>query len=155
MPFLRGLRFFQRHLRIGEIGAGILAVRVEKQVIQLARYVVMMGDVSARACDAVHLRQAAAKHSREPLQLVQQGVPAVPIIVENQYLKHVRDRAALNRQTAIHIGFAEHQFRLDPDPERRQSAVQPDRGLRSALAVNTHATVRPNHGQPPIPDETR
>src|SRR3546814_10975370 len=57
MGFLVGLRLFKTVVGVGEIRAAVLAVGVQKQVIEPIRQVVMMGDVPFRSHRNVKLGQ--------------------------------------------------------------------------------------------------
>ena len=59
MTLLRGLRVFERFIRIVEIGAGILPVGIEEEIIERVGQVVVMGDVLARAPQRIVLLEHA------------------------------------------------------------------------------------------------
>src|SRR3546814_1352521 len=58
MGFLVRLRLFKAVVPTGEIGAAVLAVGVEEEIIEPVRQVVMMGDVLLRPHRVVQLGQA-------------------------------------------------------------------------------------------------
>src|SRR3546814_7738863 len=59
VPLLVRLRLIQALLAAAEVGAGILAVGVEEEVVELAGKVVVVGDVLLRLADRIILLQAA------------------------------------------------------------------------------------------------
>ena len=59
MALLGGLRLLERHVGPFEIGAGILHVVVEEELVELAREIVVALDVALGAAGRVHLMQAA------------------------------------------------------------------------------------------------
>ena len=64
MPLLCGLRVLERLAGIFEIGAGILAVGVEEEIVKPLVEVVMAGDVALGAQPIVSLVQAAKRDAR-------------------------------------------------------------------------------------------
>src|ERR1700726_4661209 len=69
VPFLADLRFFERFTGRGKIRAGILAVAIEEEIVELPRKVVMMGDVSARARGIIELGKPAGNPTPDSFNL--------------------------------------------------------------------------------------
>jgi hypothetical protein len=70
MALLFLLRLLEALVAVREIGAGILAIRVEEEIEQLGREIVMMGDIRARAAERIvllQITQGSAKPLAQPL----------------------------------------------------------------------------------------
>ncbi len=111
MRLLVGLGLLQAVLRIGVVGAAILPVVVEEELVQLVLEVIMMGDVALRPGGAVAAEQPL------PAQLALLDRLAVvaaflPPVVGGDQLEQVEDRPVLDDQPAVHIGFADRQARV-------------------------------------------
>ncbi len=63
VPLLCGLRVVERLAGIFEIGAGVLAVRIEEEIVETRIEVVVTCDVAPRAPPVVALMQAAKRHA--------------------------------------------------------------------------------------------
>src|SRR3546814_10336981 len=68
VPLLVRLRLIQALLAAAEVGAGILAVGVEEEVVELAGKVVVVGDVLLRLADRIILLQARSEEHTSELQ---------------------------------------------------------------------------------------
>ena len=95
-----------------EIAAAILPVGVEEQRIEPAVEIVMMRHVAARAPARIELAEAPGEVAEEPLQ--PRPVRHVGILPEHDG-EHVGDRALLDHESAVHVGFAELQFGIEQD----------------------------------------
>ena len=78
MPLLRRLRVVERLAGVFEIGAGILPVGIEEEIVEARVKVVVTGDVAPRVPAVVALVQAAKRHARliqrlDPWQALQFG----------------------------------------------------------------------------------
>jgi hypothetical protein len=106
LGLLRGL---QRHVRVGEIGAGILPVGIEEEIVERAGQVVVVRDVGPGARGGVVLVDGAARAPDRPRQppppqpVRQRGVPRG----ERQQPLQV---IAVERERAVHVGLAQCQF---------------------------------------------
>ncbi len=110
VPFLGELGVVERLLGAVEIAAAVLPVGVEEQRIEPAVEIVMMRHVVARAPARIELLQAAVKVTQQPLR--PRPVRHVGILAEH-YGEHVGDRAALDHEGPVHIGFAEFEFGIE------------------------------------------
>lgn len=95
----------------GEIGAGILAVGVEKQIVQRAGKIVMMGDVPLRAAHRVVLPQPARRILQPPGHREYQ-VTVARRSVSAQIFEDVFVGAFLDDQGPVHIGLADMEERV-------------------------------------------
>jgi hypothetical protein len=167
---LRFLRLVQSHVGPGEIGAGVLLVGVEEEIVERARQVVVMRHVAAGAAHGVERAQPPqvvaqrfergdpCRHAlrrlvrdrkpKEPVQIVvPEGDPTVGVaLAEGQF--GVRDKAA--------------QQRLVPDvkDDRRSGAAAEGMGFSVGQVDDKRPLPhhgadhpekqRPPHGQPPL-----
>ena len=109
MRFLVELRLLEAVLGIAEIGAGILAVLVEEQLVEAAGEVVGMLGVAPRAAPPVDLVELAGEEigdardralGLQPAGILERGVVAE----EQSEVAHVAGR--LDHEPAVHIGLA-------------------------------------------------
>ena len=103
-----GLRLLQAVVGIGVIGAAILLVGVEEQVVQPRRQVVMVRDILLRSplhVDPVEpvLHRAEAPHERGGLQGI---LPALPGRIAGHQLDQPHDVVAVDGQSPVHVHFA-------------------------------------------------
>ncbi len=125
------LRLFQRVVGGLEVGAGILLVVVEEQVVELARQVVVMRHVLLRLADRIVLR-----HRAQPVPQPQHRLLQPERILVPQALHAEPEKAAqvvvLDGQGAVHIGLADREIGLGQDPRqhRRIAERHPDRRHR-------------------------
>src|SRR5262245_21000286 len=108
MALLRELGIIERLVGGLEIGAAVLPVGVEEQRVELAVEIVVVRDVAPRARARIELPDAAREVAGEASQSRPRRKAAVAMLTE-QDRKHVRDRALLDHDTAVHVGFAESQ----------------------------------------------
>ena len=110
-----------------EVGAGILPVAVEEQVVELRREVVVVGDVALRPADRV----VAAGQAQQPLQALRSRI--IGVVVERRrcgrQIEDVVDGAVLDREGAVHIGLAGRQTRAGRQPPGGRAVVDADRYL--------------------------
>ena len=111
MPLLGELRLFEGEIRLLEIGAGILPVVVEKEFVEPAIEIVVMGDVLLGARGGIVLTQAAGEDTG-----LQQGAcpsgPRLAFEIGQDRLEQVVNGAALHDDPPIHIGFAKGERRV-------------------------------------------
>jgi hypothetical protein len=95
-----------------EIAAAILAVAVEKQRVKSAVEIVMVGDVPTRPPSQIELRDPPP---REPHRRDRRRPPSPSgsVLVPRHEIDEVGDRAALDRERAVHIGFAELEIGIE------------------------------------------
>src|SRR3546814_7835886 len=87
VPLLVRLRLIQALLAAAEVGAGILAVGVEEEVLELAGKVVVVGDVLLRLADRIILLQAADVAAKGEAEL-HQGIALEVGVVAGQSEEH-------------------------------------------------------------------
>src|SRR5712691_3567559 len=126
VAFLGELGVIERLVAGLEIGAAVLPVGVEEQRIELAVEIVVVRDVAPRPRARIELLQAAIEKTDEPLQLRPRGWPAVATLTKHDG-KDVGDRALLDHDAAIHVGFAESQLGIDEDATLGRSGGEADR----------------------------
>src|SRR3954451_3129440 len=115
MGLLRRLRGLEAGRLVVEIGAAILEVGIEEEAEEIAREIVMMGHVAARAALPVPIVDQRAEPARTPAQGMGRAV-LLPGEVERDQLEQVAYVAALDREAAVHIGLAEAQGGIAQDP---------------------------------------
>ena len=106
MAFFVDLSFFQID-RIGiEVSARVLPVFVEEQIVKVVGQVVMMGDVALRLADGIVLLEA----TKYAAHIADEGVKGMVLDMFNvlrRQIDKIVQRAALDRQRTLHIGFAD------------------------------------------------
>ncbi len=131
MVLLVDLGLLERLIAGLEIGAGILAVAVEEEVVELVVEVVVMRDVALRPADRIVL-----------LEDPHQALPAVGPAYERrafqcghvaaQQIKQVVDvAAAFDGEQALHVGFAKRQARSKGQPDAGPPSVDAHRDSRA------------------------
>ena len=131
MRFLVGLGLLQAVLGVGEVGAAILTVIVEEELVQLVLEVIMVGDVALRT------RGAVAPEQPFPAKLaLLDGLAVVaalfPAVVAGDELQKVEDRPVLDDQPAVHISLADRQARVAHQLERDLAIGNADRQILAA-----------------------
>src|SRR5437870_4070539 len=123
MQLLVRLGNFQIVVVAGEIGAAVLAVLVEKQVIEGAREIVVMGDIATGAMDGVvavyHPGKAAELLAPDLAWMAFQMAEVAPDQVEN-----VIDRAVLAGKPLVHPGFPEGELGIEEEAPMERAVVQ-------------------------------
>ena len=133
----------EAHLRLGEIGAAILAGRDRGRARKRSvREIVMMGDVAARAALPVPIVEQGAEPARAPAQGVNRAV-LLPCQVERDELEQVANLAILDRQAAVHEGLAEAERRVAQDASFGAAAREADRHRLQALARRSERALPP------------
>ncbi len=155
MPLLVELRRLQIVAGIDEIGAGILPVRIEEEVVERARQVVMMRHVAARAVRRIELLKAAEQDVDPAGQGRVVGV-AVQLQIFHEDGEDAVEIALVDGQGAAHEGFAEDQARIEEQPPAQRGIVKPDAGGGTRpVAEFVPRTVRLDDRQPAALHETR
>ncbi len=111
MRLLVDLRLFQAVGRIGEIGAAILAVAIEEEIVELGRQIVMVRDVALRSPFLVEGAQPAERIAGKAHARFQAGIVAEllePGVVRDD-VEQVVDIAALDHQPPVHERLARRQ----------------------------------------------
>ncbi len=113
VAFLGELRFGKRGVGRIEIGTGILLVGIEKQVVKLAREIVVTFDIARRTRNRVHLLEAAEEHAQFSGGFHPRlGRCRRPGIFKH-HLKQRIDIAFQEIDLALHETFGELQFRVE------------------------------------------
>ena len=153
MQLLVGLRSLEAVGRVDEISAGILPVAVEEQVVERGRKIVMVGDVPASPGDGI-VGMDEAQQAPEMLLQGLQGMALERRHVAPGEIEEIVERAILDRQRALHIGFAERKLGLEQQPPMQAGIVQPHGHRRTR---RTRKAVRPalsvDHAQRADPNE--
>ena len=115
VPFLEDLRFIQGFGARGEIGAGILPVGIEKEIVEIARQVIVVRHIGARAVDRIVMQPANA-------QRIQPGPDPPPgHVIHGVEIGHadrqkIAQAAGFDAQRSIHIGLAKRQAGIGQQP---------------------------------------
>jgi hypothetical protein len=140
VPLLGRLRHLQRCLGICEVSAGILAVAVEEEVVERAVEVVVMRHVALGTADGVALLQPArdplgAERPREPPGVLHRRHVAA------EQVEKIVQAAILDRERAVHVGFADRQSWAQGQPPGCGVIVHADRHGRTRRV--TSDAIRP------------
>ena len=125
------LGLLERLVAVLEVGAGILPVAVEEEIVELAVEVVVVRHVALRLADRIVLFDPADR----PLPEIgpadeRRGVDRRHVAA--QEIEQVVDVAVLDRQLAVHVGFAEGEAGMKNQPDARPPCMYPH-GDRRAL----------------------
>ena len=128
-----GLGLLEAVRRIGEVSAAILFVGVEKQRIEPPVDIVMVCDVVARALGRIELTYMPDQVAYPPLR----RCPARQHLgLIEQDREQVGDAAIFNDERAIHVGFAEREFRIEENSVLSLSGREPHRDrIAGAIAA--------------------
>ncbi len=133
---------------VREIAARILPVGIQEQIVQPTGQVVVVGDIgpgTARRIVLVQMAQPPGDHVERALERPPEGV----VDIEGTDTQEVVQGALLDRQLAVHVGFAEIEIGVDRKPVVQRLVVQPDRRNRTILATDHMAiAVRVDDRQP-------
>jgi hypothetical protein len=149
MRLLVGLRALQRHRRIGEIGAAILAIGVEEEIVQSIRQIVMMRHVAPRRAQRVEPPDRAQQPLAD-LALAVDPAAALPRHVRSDQVEQADDVAAIDHHPAIHERLAHAEPRVPRDVIGRAGIQEADRhrfARRVGAAIAPLASVRGDHGE--------
>jgi hypothetical protein len=145
------LGVLERAVRRLEIGAGILPVAIEEELVDAPVDVVVMRHVAAGEANRVALVQPAQRHANLERDLHPEGRFDRRCIAEHQR-QEIIDRALLDRQAAIHVGFADREVGVEHQPERGLAVAHPDDDLLAgAVAEGELPAIRlPNRQVPAL-----
>jgi hypothetical protein len=135
MALLVRLRLLEILVRMGEVGAAVLPVAVEKQVVQPIRQVVMMGDVGLGPADRIVLVQMAQEVPADLEHAPGRGGIGVVVPVGRADVHEIVERALLDRERAVHVGLAEMEVGIERQPVMQRPVVQADRRARTVVAA--------------------
>ncbi len=153
MRFLVRLGLLEAVGGIGEVGAAILQVVVEKQAIEVVADIIMVSDIAPRGFGVVASKQV----EQALLALVERFAPAVlvfPAIGSDHQPQKVENVAVLDRQAPVHKGLADPDSRIAGDIERDFAVRQPNLERWTAAGPEAAlAAVGKGHRQPPLADQ--
>ena len=112
MALLGELRLFERRSGMFEIGAGILAVGIEEQIVKPDVEIVMMGDVLLGVQPIVALAEPARRDARV-LEYFQPARAAESDDVPLAERQHVVKVAFGDDEAPVHIEFAKRKSRIE------------------------------------------
>ena len=137
------LRLVQPGGRCREIGAAILAVAIEEEIVEPVVEIVMMRDVALRSGGMVAMKAAAALLAQpvtQPARAGERGLPLLPAIVCGDERDERADVVAVDGEAPVHIRLARAQRRIGEDPEagRRIGEADRDRRMRRIGTTEAH-----------------
>ena len=158
MRLLVGLRLIEAVRRIGEIGAAILAVDVEEEVVESIVQIIMMGDVAPRgACAVETLKPPLEPILDEAGQRTAQGDPPLfPFAVGADEVDQVANVALLKDDPPVHIGFGGMEMRIARNEAHDPFVGHADRhrpDRRIGRAEGLPAAVGKDHRQFAAPEQ--
>ena len=130
MPLLGELRLFQRFVAAREVGAGVLPVAIEEQTVEPPVQIIVVRDVAPRAMCGIVLVEAAPKHAERRAHAGDGMAGGARHHVERQHLDHVVEAASIRDPSAIHVGLAQPQHRVDDQAADRPCIVDRETGFR-------------------------
>ena len=135
-----------------EIGAGILPVLVQEDVIERAGEVIVVRHVLARLADRIGLLQP-LDPPPDCIGQVQRQRGLHGFDVLEQQPQHVVNGAVRHVQRAIHVGLAEMQVRVD-DQLQSRGPVRNGKAnaLAGTVAETAHLSTRHRHLEVAVPD---
>ena len=127
MALLGELGIVERLIGRFEIGAAILPVDVEKQRVEPAIEIIMVRDIASRLPSRVELRYSAMEVADQPLR----PSPTGSARLARYDGEHIGDRALLDDDAAIHVGFTEPELGIEQDTALGRSRDEADRDRRA------------------------
>jgi hypothetical protein len=137
-----------------EIAAAVLAVGVEKQRIELLVEIIVMRDVALGAAAQIELLEPPPD---EPRPVERMG-PAQRVAVArpHRHREQVGDRALLDHEGAVHVGFAELELGLEQNADLGAPAGEACRHHRPvSVAECENFSSCGRQAQVATPDQTR
>ena len=113
MALLGELGIVERSVGRFEVGAAILLVRVEEEGIEPPVEIVVARHIVSRTRARVELLGMPDQVAQPPLQL---GPARQYFRLIEQDRQRIGDRAFLDDESALHVDFAERQFRVEQNP---------------------------------------
>lgn len=124
-----------------------MPVRVEKEIIEVGRDVIVMRHIGVRPADRIVMQAAGPK----PIQPA--GQPPAGQCVDGVHLRHadrqqVAQCARLDAQRPVHIGLAQCEAGICKQPRRQRPVGQTDRHGRAAAGAETPGLAKGiEHGE--------
>ena len=113
MALLGELGIVERRVRRFEIGAAVLLVGIEEEGIEPPVEIVVARDIVLRTAARIELLGMPDQIAQPPLQL---GPARQYFGLIQQDRQRIGDRAILDDEGAVHVDFAERQFRVEQNP---------------------------------------
>jgi hypothetical protein len=115
MGLLVGLGLFEACRRIPEVGAAVLPVAVEEEIVEPVGQVVVMRDVARRASPPVDQRQLAHQLAAAATDRLARLSARLPGRVRGHQIEQVENVSLLEDQPTVHVGFADADLRVAED----------------------------------------
>ena len=147
MALLGGLRVIERLAGIFKIGAGILPVGIEEEIVKPLVEIVVAGDVAFGVAPMVALVEAAKRQAR-PVQRLGPGLILEVGEVARAEFQEVVELAFGYDQPPVHVEFAERKRRIEHEtPFRRDIEKFGPKQRPGAIPVHLDDSVRSLHFQ--------
>jgi len=142
MRLLVQLCLFEAVVAFGEVSTAILAIRVQEEVVEPGRQIIMVRDVLLRAAFLVVGPQPTERvpgNARARFQILLIG-PILESVVPGDEIEQVVDVPLLQQHAPIHIGLARAERRRHHDLARGRFVREADMdrrtpGIRLAIAI--------------------
>ena len=147
VPLLGELRVFQRLICMLEIGAGILPVRVEEQLIEPTIEIVMMRNISLRTSRQVAMTEDPQLRADMIDDAGDQRMRAV-LRLPQHHRHEIIERAVFDKETAVHVKLTKPCIGIDEKSPLRPIVGKADTDeVAGAIAERQRATARRHHDQ--------
>ena len=154
VALLGGLRVIERLAGILKIGAGILPVGVEEEIVKPLIEIVVAGDVALGVAPMVALMEAAKRQAR-PVQRLGPGLILEVGEVARAELQEVVELAFGYDHPSVHIEFAERKRRIEHEaPFRRKIENFGAEQRPRAVPVQLNDSVRSLHLQATLTNQS-
>ena len=153
VALLGELGVVERLTLVLKIGAAVLAIGVKKKRVKLLVEIVMVRDVTPGARAQIQLHQAPVEKAREPWNARQAGRAAL-LALSEQDGKDIGNRAALDDDPAVHIGFAEAELGMRENAKLgRRAGEAYGYGRSGAIAERETRSTRASDPKVARPDQ--
>ena len=147
VPLLGQLRVFKRLIGMLEIGAGILPVRVEEQLVQPPVEIVMMRDIGLRASRQVAMTEDPQLRSDMVDDTGDERMRAV-LCLPQQHRHEIVERAMFDKEAAVHVKLAKPCIGIDQKGPLRAIVGKADADrLAGTVAECQRPSTRRHHDQ--------
>jgi hypothetical protein len=154
VALLGELGLLERHARPREIGAGILQVGIEKELVEFARQVVVPAYVAPGALGRVELLQPPQP---VPKTVGHPGPEGADVERGRVFVDHFQkvEQVALKKvDLAVHVALGQGQHRVERDGALGMGGMDGDRDAGSVLVAERGRTsLMVDHGQITRPDQ--
>ena len=124
MALLVGLRFLDRLVGRQEIGAGVLPVAVEEEIVEHVGEIVVMRHVLARAVQGIVLLEDAEGATESVIERRQQRARR-QVHVDGHEVEEIVKAGIFDRQRPVHEGLAEMEARVEEQLAAERGIAQP------------------------------